>query len=102
MNNIQIEISNKSNLMKAYNKARLARVFDPKRLNRAFGIIQSNSTRLLPDGRLEVQSKSSTDFYWSTISKCDCKDCRYNHPRYCACRIAKMLVVKAQRLQVTK
>ena len=98
MNNIQTEISNKSNLMKAYNLARLSRVFDPKRLNRAFGIVQSNSTRLLPDGRLDV---NVNDWHMATIASCDCEDHKRG-TKYCKHIIAAMLVTKAKRLQVTK
>ena len=98
MNNIQSEVTTKSNLMKVYNKARLARVFDPKRLNRAFGIIQSNSTRLLPDGRLDV---NVNDWHMATISGCDCEDHKRG-TKYCKHIIAAQLVFKAQRLAVTK
>ena len=98
MNNIQSEITTKSNLMKVYNKARLARVFEPKRLNRAFGIVQHNATRLLPDGRLDV---SINDWHMATIGSCDCEDHKRG-TKYCKHIIAAMLVTKAQRLAVTK
>ena len=98
MNNIQFEVTSKSHLMTAYNKARLAGVVDAKRLNRAFGIVQSNSTRLLPDGRLDV---NINDWHMPTITSCDCEDHKRG-TKYCKHIIAAMLVVKAQRLQVTK
>lgn len=86
-----------SNLMRAYNLARNARVFEPKRLNRALGIVQANSTRLLDDGRLDV---NVNDWHMATVSKCDCEDNRRGH--ICKHRIAKMLVVKATRLENAK
>ena len=98
MNNIQSEVTNKSQLMTAYNKARLAKCFDAKRLNRAFGIVQSNSTRLLPDGRLDVNVNS---WHMATIASCDCEDHKRG-TKYCKHIIAAMLVTRARQLAVTK
>lgn len=85
---------NQSNLMKAYNAARNAHVFEPKRLNRALGIVQTNSTKLLPDGRLDI---TVNDWHIATINSCDCEDHKRG-TRYCKHIIARMLVVKATRL----
>ncbi len=83
----------RSTLMKAYNLARLARVFEPKRLNRALGIVQRNDTRLLEDGRLDV---NVNDWHMATVATCDCEDNRRGY--VCKHRIARMLIIKAQRL----
>lgn len=85
----------KSNLMKAYNAARQANVFEIGRLNRALGIVQRNSTRLLADGRLDV---NVNDWHMATISKCDCIDSQ--RVKYCKHKIASMLVVKAKQLSM--
>jgi len=95
MNNIINQTVTRSNLMRAFNLARHARCFEPRRLNRAWGIVQRNSTILLADGRLD---STGSDWHLTTIAKCDCEDNRRGG-HVCKHRIAKMLVVKAQRLQ---
>lgn len=92
MNNI-LSHTTKSHLMTAYNLAKAAKVFDEGRLNRALGIVQSNSTKLLADGRLDV---NVNDWHMATISTCDCID--HKRVKYCKHIIAKMIVVKAQSL----
>lgn len=97
MNNTIAPLVTKSNLMKAFNAARLANVFESKRLNRALGIVQRNSTKLLSDGRLDI---TGADWHLSTAAKCDCMDAKQGH--VCKHRIAKALIIKAQRLSEVK
>ena len=108
MNTIVTNVT-QSNLMKAYRAARAARVFEPKRLNRAFGIVQSNNTKLLPDGRLDV---NVNDWHMASTHDCDCPDHQgikntrgewVKFPnKYCKHIIAACLVVKARRIAKTK
>lgn len=88
----------KSNLMKAYNAARQAKVFEIGRLNRALGIVQRNSTRLLADGRLDV---NVNDWHMATIRDCDCIDHKRG-TKYCKHIIAACIVIKAKQLQEAK
>lgn len=97
MNNILASTVTRRNLMKAFNAARKANVFDPGRLNRALGIVQANATRLLPNGKLNVEINA---WHQATVNSCDCEDNKRGH--ICKHRIAKMLVVKATRLQENK
>lgn len=90
-------IVTKSNLMTAYNLARKANVFELKRLNRALGIVQANSTRLLSDGRLDVNVR---DWHMASIASCDCGDHVKRGTKYCAHIISAMLVVKAKQLSM--
>jgi hypothetical protein len=90
-------IVTKSNLMKAYNAAVIARCFDRGRLNRALGIVQRNSTKLLADGRLDV---TGSDWHLATIKSCDCED--HKRVKYCKHIIASMLLYKALKLEETK
>lgn len=86
-----------SNLMRAYNLARNARVFEPKRLNRALGIVQTNSTRLLADGRID---STVGDWQLANVKACTCEDYkRHGTNWWCKHRISAALVVKATRLQ---
>lgn len=102
MNNTIAPIVTKSNLMKAFNAARLAKVFEPKRLNRALGIVQRNSTKLLADGRLDIVSLSNpeTDWHLANAGRCDCMDAKKGN--ICMHRISKALIIKAQRLSEVK
>lgn len=93
MNNITSTVS-KSHLMTAYNKAKAAGIFDEGRLNRAWGIVQSNSTKLLADGRLDV---NVNDWHMATTRDCDCIDHKRG-TKYCKHIISAMIVVKAQSL----
>lgn len=87
----------RSKIFQAYNLAKRSGVFEPKRLNRALGIVQQNSTRLLPTGALSVEG---SDWYmvkpvnWT----CDCADNRKSGVKYCKHVIAGMLVHKAAKL----
>lgn len=94
MNNILRSTVTLSNLMRAFNLARLSGKFESGRLNRALGIVQRNSTRLLPDGRLDI---NVNDWHMATVSKCDCIDSR--RVRYCKHKIAAMIVYRARQYQ---
>ena len=94
MNNIINQTVTRSNLMRAFNLARRARCFEPKRLNRAWGIVQRNSTMLLADGRLD---STGSDWHLTTVAKCDCED--HKHTKYCKHIIAAMLIKKATILK---
>lgn len=98
MNNTISPIVTKSNLMKAYNLARQAKVFDTGRLNRALGIVQRNSTKLLSDGKLDV---TGSEWRTATIKDCDCPD-HQRGTKYCKHIISAMLIIKAQRLSEVK
>jgi hypothetical protein len=84
-----------SELMSAYNAAKKARCFEPKRLNRALGIVQRNST-VLVGAQLDVTSDK--DFHLATVKRCDCEDFRMTRG-WCKHRIARALIVKAERLK---
>ena len=100
MNSTIQNVVTQSTLMTAYNLAKNARVFEPRRLDRALGIVQRNDTRLLEDGRLDT---NVTDWQLATVKQCTCEDYkRHGAQWFCKHRIAKMLVVKAQRLENTK
>jgi hypothetical protein len=86
--------------MRAYNLARLAHCFEPGRLNRALGIVQTNSTRLLPDGRLDV---NVNDWHMASVAKCDCIDYQqHGSKHWCKHRIAAALIYRAAQLDETK
>lgn len=82
----------RSALMQAFNKARLSGAFEPRRLNRALGIAQRNTTRILPDGRLDT---TGADWHLTTLRFCDCADHKQAHTRYCKHIIAYMLLYRA-------
>lgn len=97
MNNSIAPLVSQSNLMRAYNLAKRSNVFEVKRLNRALGIVQSNSTKLLTDAQGKVKlDVNINEWHMATVRSCDCQD--HKHTKYCKHIIASMLVVKAKQL----
>lgn len=92
----------KPELMQAYYLAQRDMVatgqWERGRTDKALGLLQSNSTRRLEDGRLDITSGDGQDFYIVGEKGCQCADHERKHTPWCKHRIAWALCVKARQL----